>query len=180
MRLPIPLLRGAEHRDLDLYWWGQTTSAFGSVFTAIALPVAAVLRFHASPGEVGLLSAASVLPSLLFALPAGELADRIARPRRTLILLDTASAIAVAGIALGLATHVAALAWLIALCAAQGCISILIGVIYFIHLRQLAGPVQAGELRHHATRIIDFDGDFHGSGTRWNAASGRVCCTCAS
>ncbi|MBR7838137.1 MFS transporter [Actinospica durhamensis] len=147
MRLPIPLLRGAEHRDLDLYWWGQTTSAFGSVFTAIALPVAAVLRFHASPGEVGLLSAASVLPSLLFALPAGELADRIARPRRTLILLDTVSALVVAGVALGMAAHVAALGWLIALCAAQGCVSILIGVIYFIHLRQLAGPGQVGPAR---------------------------------
>ncbi len=147
MRVPIPLLRGAEQRDLDLYWWGQTTSAFGSVFTAIALPVAAVLRFHASPGEVGLLSAASVLPSLLFALPAGELADRIVRPRRTLILLDTASALVVAGVALGLAAHLAAIGWLIALCAAQGCVSILTGVIYFIHLRQLAGPAQIGPAR---------------------------------
>jgi predicted MFS family arabinose efflux permease len=106
-----------------------------------------VLRFHASPGQVGLLSAAALLPSLLFALPAGELADRIARPRRALIALDTGSALAVAAVALGIAAHLAALAWLIALCAAQGCVSILIGVIYFIHLRQLAGPGEVGPAR---------------------------------
>jgi hypothetical protein len=134
-------------RDLNLYWWGQTTSAFGSVFTAIAMPVIAVIHLDASAGEVSLITAASILPLLLFGLPAGALADRVARPRRMLILLDAFSALAVGAVAVGVGGRVASLVWLIALAGVQGCVTILLELVYFIHLRQLTDAANLGPAR---------------------------------
>ena len=131
------------HRDVKLYWWGQTTSAFGTVFTAIAVPVIAVVSFHASAGQIGLVSAAAALPMLVFGLPAGALADRITRPRRTLIAVDTLAALAVGLLALGIVTGRANIGWLIALALVQGALGSLESVVYFTHLRQL---VQGQEL----------------------------------
>ncbi|MEU7908838.1 MFS transporter [Actinoplanes sp. NPDC049118] len=139
--------RDATSADLRLYWWGHTASALGSAFTGITLPIIAVVHFEASPGQVSLISAAAVLPMLLLALPAGVLADRIERPRRTLILLDTLSAIAVAAITAGVALEVASIGWLVALCAAQGCVGVFLETVYFIHLRQLVDDAQLGAVR---------------------------------
>ncbi|MBV1850650.1 MFS transporter [Catellatospora tritici] len=134
-------------RDVNRYWWAQTTTAFGSVFTAIAMPVVAVVYLGATPGQVGLISAASILPTLVLGLPAGALADRVAAPRRLLIALDTFSAVAVALVALSVANHVASVATLIALSIVQGCVSILSSVVYFIHLRQLVDTAAIGPVR---------------------------------
>ncbi|MEV6011408.1 MFS transporter [Streptomyces sp. NPDC051976] len=135
-------------RDLNLYWWGQTTSAFGSVFTAVALPVVAIVQLGASPGQMGLITAASTVPGMVLGLPAGALADRIRHPRRALLTLDTFSALGVGAVALGLADHIVSVGWLIGLGVLQGLLSILIGCLYFVHLRQLVdadgiGPVRA-------------------------------------
>jgi MFS family permease len=142
-RPPSPA-RGRDHR---LFWWGQTASAFGSVFTAIALPVVAVVYLDASPGQMGMISAAAVLPSFLFGLPAGALADRFARPRRVLMALDTICALAVAVVAFGVASHHVTIVWLIALAAIDGTLSILLEVVYFIHLSQLTDKDGIGALR---------------------------------
>lgn len=135
-------------RDLNLYWWGQTTSAFGSIFTAVALPVVAVVQLGASPGQMGLIAAASTLPGIIMGLPAGALADRIRHPRRVLLTLDTIAALGVGVLALGLSYHVASISWLVCLGVIEGCLSILEGCLYFVHLRQLVdadaiGPVRA-------------------------------------
>ncbi len=140
-------MRDAAGRDVNLYWWGQATSAFGSVFTAIAMPVVAVIYLRATPAELGLVSAASIFPALVLGLPAGALADRIKRPRRTLIGLDTISAIAVGGVALGLNRHVASIGWLIALSLVEGTVAILSEIVYFIHLRQVVGADRIGRAR---------------------------------
>ncbi|WP_066956647.1 MFS transporter [Streptomyces lushanensis] len=138
---------GTRRRDLTLYWWGQTASAFGSVFTAIALPIVAVVHLGASAMEVGLLSAAATLPVLLLGLPAGALADRITRPRRALLALDCVSAVTVAAVALGLAHDIVTVVWLACLSAALGAISTLTTAVYFLHLKQLAGADGIGPAR---------------------------------
>ena len=60
---------------------------FGSQITLLALPLAAVLTLHAGSFQMGVLSAAGMLPWLCFALPAGVWTDR--RPRRRRILIAT-------------------------------------------------------------------------------------------
>ena len=126
-----------RQRDVRLYWWGQTTSAFGTVLTAIAVPVIAIVSFHASAGQIGVVSAASSLPMLIFGLPAGALADRITRPRRTLIATDTLAALTLGLLALGIVTGRANVGWLIALALIQGALGALETLVYFTHLRQL-------------------------------------------
>jgi len=137
----------SSKRDQSLYWWGQTTSAFGSAFSAVALPVIAVVYLGASPAQMGLISAAAIVPMLLFSLPAGALADRIRRPRRTLMTLDSVSALAVGALAAGVAGHVATIAWLIGLNLVGGATAILLEVVYFIHLGQLVGAGNIGGAR---------------------------------
>ncbi|MFD8597366.1 MFS transporter [Kitasatospora sp. NPDC059646] len=137
-------------RDLTLYWWGQTASTVGSLFTAVALPVVAVVHLGATPGEISLIGAAGTLPALLFGLPAGVLADRIRRPRRTLVLLDTVSALAIAAVAAGLAADVVALPWLVALALVSGSVSVVTEVVYFLHLNQV---VEAGGLTRARARL---------------------------
>ncbi|MFF3752611.1 MFS transporter [Streptomyces sp. NPDC002018] len=143
--------RGPEaatrRRDLTLYWWGQTATAFGSVFTAIALPIVAVVHLGASAMEVGLISAAATLPILLFGLPAGAFADRITRPRRALMVLDCVSAATVAVVAVGLAQNIVTVVWLACLSVALGAMSTLTTAVYFLHLKQLAGADGVGPAR---------------------------------
>ena len=83
------LLRGADFRNL---WVGQTVSLFGDQVTLIALPLAAVLVLHASAAEMGYLTAAELIPHLLFSLPAGAWLERVERRRWLMIAADVARA----------------------------------------------------------------------------------------
>src|SRR5215213_4451333 len=52
----------AQHRDFARLWAAQSTSAIGSQFTAVALPLLAALSLGASPMAFGVLAAAAGLP----------------------------------------------------------------------------------------------------------------------
>jgi MFS family permease len=83
-RVP-PLLHGANFRR---YWTAQSISMLGDQISGIAIPLAAVLVLHATSPEMGILTALEWLPSLLFGLHAGALADRLGRRRATMIAAD--------------------------------------------------------------------------------------------
>lgn len=84
-----PLLRESTFRR---FWTGQTISLFGDQISLFAIPLTAVLVLHAGPEQMGLLTAAGLLPSLLFSLHAGVRVDRRGRRRRTMIGADLARA----------------------------------------------------------------------------------------
>jgi MFS family permease len=88
VRSPVvpPLLR--ENREFRRFFAGQTVSLFGDQVTLIALPLTAVLVLDAGPAQMGYLTAAGLLPSLLFALHAGAWVDRRGRRRQTMIVAD--------------------------------------------------------------------------------------------
>jgi MFS family permease len=96
--LPLipPLLHRHAFRNL---WLGQTISVFGDQITLLAIPIIAVLVLHAEPEQMGLLTAAGLLPHLLFSLPAGVWLDRIQRRRRLMVLADLARAVVIASVA---------------------------------------------------------------------------------
>lgn len=79
------LLRQAPFRNL---WLGQTISVFGDQITFLAVPIVAVLILHADPAEMGLVTAAALLPHLFFSLPAGVWLDRVHHRRRLMIVVD--------------------------------------------------------------------------------------------
>ena len=68
------LLRDPTYRRL---WTSVLTSAFGAQIMLLALPLTAAVSLHASPTQMGLLTAMEVLPFTLFSLPAGVWLDRV-------------------------------------------------------------------------------------------------------
>jgi MFS family permease len=85
-RVVPPLLR--QNQEFRRFFAGQTVSLFGDQVTLIALPLTAVLVLDAGPAQMGYLTAAGLLPSLLFALHAGAWVDRRGRRRQTMIAAD--------------------------------------------------------------------------------------------
>lgn len=87
------------HRDFRLLLVGQTTSQLGAQVSGVAIPLLAVLTLHASPFEVGLVTASSTLAFALIGLPAGAWLDRWRR-RPILVASDLARAVLLATIPL--------------------------------------------------------------------------------
>jgi MFS family permease len=80
-----------RHPDFLRLWAGQTVSLCGSAFTALALPLTAVLVLGATPWEMGVLAAIGGAPWFLFGPFAGVWVDRVRR-RPLLIGADLARA----------------------------------------------------------------------------------------
>lgn len=82
------LLRGLRrfllHRHFVLFWSGQMVSTFCSSITGMGLPLAAWLALHATPAQMGLLTALGALPGLVLGLVLGVWVDRL--PRRSLMI----------------------------------------------------------------------------------------------
>jgi MFS family permease len=81
LRLPVVL----HAREFRRFWAGETISLFGDQITMLALPLVAVLALHAGAAEMGYLTAAGLVPALLFSLHAGAWVDRRGRRRQTMI-----------------------------------------------------------------------------------------------
>ena len=71
---PGDLLHDVVYRRL---WLSILISSMGAQVTLLALPLTAALLLHATPMQMGLLTAAEVLPFALFSLPAGVWLDRV-------------------------------------------------------------------------------------------------------
>src|SRR5512135_2039850 len=71
---PDDLLRQAVYRRL---WSSILISSFGGQVTMLALPLTAAVLLHASPSQMGLLTAMEIAPFVLFSLPSGVWLDRV-------------------------------------------------------------------------------------------------------
>jgi Major Facilitator Superfamily len=71
---PTDLLRDATYRRL---WTSILISSFGGQVTLLALPLSAAVLMHATPTQMGLLTAMEITPFVLFSLPTGVWLDRI-------------------------------------------------------------------------------------------------------
>jgi MFS family permease len=75
LRLPATdLWHDRAYRRL---WLSMATSSFGGQIMMLALPLAAVLLLHATPTQMGWLTAMELLPFLLLSLPSGVWLDRV-------------------------------------------------------------------------------------------------------
>ena len=75
---PTDLLRDATYRRL---WTSIFISSFGGQVTLLALPLTAAVLLHASPTQMGFLTAMEIVPFVLFSLPTGVWLDRVRKLR---------------------------------------------------------------------------------------------------
>lgn len=120
-----PLLR---QRPFRRYWTGQTVSLFGDQITEIALPLLAVLMAQAGPREMGYLTAAALIPNLLFSLLAGAWADRRRYKRRIMIVADLGRALALLAVPALYLAHTLTMTQLYLVAFAVGTLSVLFEV----------------------------------------------------
>jgi MFS family permease len=115
MRLGAETTRLPRRRvtaDFLKFWAGQTVSNLGSSVTVFALPLL-VFKLTGSPLNLGVTSATSFLPYLLFGLVIGAWADRVDR-RRLMIATDLARALLIALIPLAADAGLLRIWWLYA------------------------------------------------------------------
>jgi len=86
----VTLLRDMAFRR---FWIGQTVSLVGDQVSLFAVPLTAVLVLSANATQMGLLTAAGLLPSLLLSLAAGSAIDRRGHRRRVMLAADVGRAV---------------------------------------------------------------------------------------
>ena len=126
----------ARHGDFARFWAAQATSAIGSQFTAVALPLLAALSLGASPMAFGVLAAAAGLPHLLFGLFAGAWVDRLRR-RPVMIAADIARAVLLATIPLAAALGVLRIELLVAVAFLVETFTVFFDIAYLTYIPSL-------------------------------------------
>jgi MFS family permease len=130
-----------RHRDFMLLWAGQSVSELGSDVTMLVLPLTAVIVLRASTLQVGLLSAATTLPFLLIALPAGVVVDRIAK-RWLMIGCDAARTLIIGSVPVAAALGALTLAQLYVVALLAGVLTVFFDVAYQSYTPALIGREQ--------------------------------------
>ena len=146
-RLTPALLRA--HPQFRRFWTGQTVSLIGDQVTFIALPLVAVLVLDASAAQMGYLTAAALIPNLLFSLHAGAFVDRRGHRRQLMILADVGRGLLLALVPLTAALGVLSLPVLYVVAFLTGSLSVLFMVAYsalFVALVPRDGYVGAQSL----------------------------------
>jgi len=118
---PDDLLRDAVYRRL---WTSILISSFGGQVTMLALPLTAAVLLHASPTQMGWLTAMEILPFVLFSLPSGVWLDRV-RKLPVYVLGELTLAVAVASVPLAWWLGWLTMPWLYA-------VGFLIGSVYTV------------------------------------------------
>jgi MFS family permease len=75
-----------RHRDFALFWVALLVEGFALTMATVAIGWQ-VYSVRENPLDLGLVGLAEFIPLLLFALPAGQLADRLSRRRILLVML---------------------------------------------------------------------------------------------
>ena len=122
---PPPLLRQPEFLKL---WSAQAISQLGDQVTLLALPLVAVLTLDASAAQMGLLTAAELMPHLLFSLFAGVWIERRSHRRKLMIAADIARAGLLASVPLAAAFDVLSFPQLYAVAFAAGSFAVLFDI----------------------------------------------------
>ena len=122
-----------RHRDFNLLWFSDTVSQFGNTFTGFALPVLAVLTFHANTLEFGILQAVAFMSYPALGLFAGVWADRYRR-RRIMIACNLGRMLTLGSIPFAFVLHVFSFTQIFIVAAVNGVLSVLFDAAYQAYL----------------------------------------------
>ena len=127
--------------DFARLWTGQTISAFGSLIGAAAMGFTAILVLHATPFQLGILSAARLAPGFLSGLVAGAWVDRMRR-RPILIVADLGRAVLLGTIPLAAVFGLLRMEQLYAVTLLVSILTIFFDVAYQSYLPTLVGRTE--------------------------------------
>jgi MFS family permease len=102
------LLRDPTYRRL---WLSILVSSLGGQVTMLALPLTAAVLLHATPTQMGLLTAMEIAPFVLFSLPSGVWLDRV-RKLPVYVGGEVALALTVASVPLAWVLGVLTMPWM--------------------------------------------------------------------
>jgi MFS family permease len=125
-----------RNADFMRLWVGQTISEAGTQVSALAVPTVAILLLHASPFQVGLLTALEFLPFPVLGLVAGVYADRLKR-RPLMIASDLGRMVALATIPAAFSFGVLTMEQLYAVGLVVGVFNVFFGISYQSYLPAL-------------------------------------------
>lgn len=149
-----------ESGEFRAFWAGQLISLFGDQITLLALPLLAVLLLHAGAREMGYLTAAGLVPTLLFALHAGAWVDRRGRRRQMMIAADIGRAVLLLTVPIAYTVGRLTMVQLYAVAFLVGTLSVLFMVSYgalFVSLVPRDRYVEGNALLH-GSRALSFVG----------------------
>jgi MFS family permease len=130
---PTDLLRDPIYRRL---WISILISQFGGQITLLALPLTAAVLLHASPTQMGYLTAAEVIPFAIFSLPTGVWLDRVHK-LPVYVTGELAIAIAVTTVPIAWWLHWLSMPWLYLVGFMIGCVNTAAGSAAQIVLTQI-------------------------------------------
>lgn len=136
-------------RDFRCFWAGESASLVGSQVLTLALPLTAVVNLEATPGQLGLLGAATYTPYVLGGIPAGLLVDRWQR-RRILIGANLVQCLAIGAVPMLAALGHLTFAWLLTAAFLAGIGKVFFSVAYRSYLPTV---VPASELTGANARV---------------------------
>ncbi|MCW5661924.1 MAG: MFS transporter [Burkholderiaceae bacterium] len=127
------LLRDATYRRL---WLSILVSSLGGQVTMLALPLTAAVLLHATPTQMGLLTAMEIAPFVLFSLPSGVWLDRV-RKLPVYVAGEVALALTVASVPLAWVLGVLTMPWMYFVAFALGTVFTIAGSASQIVLTQV-------------------------------------------
>ena len=127
------LLRDAVYRRL---WISILISSFGGQVTMLALPLTAAVLLHASPTQMGLLTAMEIAPFVLLSLPSGVWLDRV-RKLPVYVAGEACIALVVASVPLAWWMGWLGMTWMYTAAFVMGCIYVTAGSAAQIVLTQV-------------------------------------------
>ncbi|GAB3906246.1 MFS transporter [Microbispora bryophytorum] len=125
-------------RDFRRYAGADAISKLGSEVSLVALPLTAALTLHASPFQVGLLTAAEMVAFLLVGLPAGAWVDRMRR-RPVLVAADAVRMLALLSIPAAAVPGVLGLPQMYAVALVNGLCTVFFDVAHQSYLPSIVG-----------------------------------------
>ncbi|GAB2839474.1 MFS transporter [Lentzea nigeriaca] len=132
------------HPDFRRLWMGDTISQFGSSVGMTVIPLLAAGVLNATPFEMGLLAAASMIAFLVIGLPAGVWVDRMRR-KPLMIAMDVTRAALLLSVPVAWWMGVLGLPQLIVVSLAVGVCTVFFDVAYQSYLPSLVGRGQLVE-----------------------------------
>jgi MFS family permease len=125
-----------RQRDFRLLWFGETVSGTGTAMAGFVIPLLAVSVLRASTFQVAALTAATYLPWLVIALPAGAWVDR--QPSRPLMIgCDVAAAALYGSLPVAAWAGILTMGQLLAVALLAGAVNVVFTTAYQVYLPSL-------------------------------------------